>query len=482
MGILIAKFRNKPSTIDVLEQIEKDITRLQKFRLRNQQQQKKFIGCLILYSIVLYIIAALVIYFVYFPPDWKNRLIYSSPLLVFPMLIWLIKKFLHWYFVKRITKNDLALNELRDNRKQILEEVMEKETYKKAREILQKFDPARFKELEPPVPATPKVSPPGSTLRHRGNASGTRISSQEQQRFQPSHTPMQSATPGMRPGLRPGMTPGARPGLTAGQRPGMTPRLNTPRPAGSDTPQMTRQGGLRPRMLMTPMHNGRTPGPPLPRPILPRERSTTDRLLEYLVGDGPQNRFALICRYCHSHNGMALKEEFEYLSFRCCYCYQMNLAKKQKPYAPKLDTVTATPGVRPLPSGSGVSKPGEEESEDDEEESSEESSETMEVNGDDIATTSQHNKEEGATKGQIEARSQAEAKGQTEVRGQTEARGQTEVETITSSVENTEQDMEIDGVHALDEGNEVDSGNGSNIDENSKDEMQEAEGVSEKKI
>jgi hypothetical protein len=55
-------------------------------------------------------------------------------------------------------------------------------------------------------------------------------------------------------------------------------------------------------------------GPPvMPRPILPRERGAVDKLVEYLVGDGPQNRYALICRYCSSHNGMALKEEFEYL-------------------------------------------------------------------------------------------------------------------------------------------------------------------------
>jgi hypothetical protein len=39
-----------------------------------------------------------------------------------------------------------------------------------------------------------------------------------------------------------------------------------------------------------------------------------DRLLEYLVGDGPQNRYALICVNCSSHNGMAMKEEFEYIS------------------------------------------------------------------------------------------------------------------------------------------------------------------------
>ena len=55
------------------------------------------------------------------------------------------------------------------------------------------------------------------------------------------------------------------------------------------------------------------PGPPLPRPVLPRDRGYMDRVVEYLVGDGPNNRYALICRQCQSHNGMALKEEFEYI-------------------------------------------------------------------------------------------------------------------------------------------------------------------------
>lgn len=54
-------------------------------------------------------------------------------------------------------------------------------------------------------------------------------------------------------------------------------------------------------------------------------------MVEYLVGDGPNNRYALICSHCHSHNGMALRDEFEYLSFRCAYCYQLNQARKKKP-------------------------------------------------------------------------------------------------------------------------------------------------------
>lgn len=53
-------------------------------------------------------------------------------------------------------------------------------------------------------------------------------------------------------------------------------------------------------------------GSPLPRPVLPQQRTVIDRLVDYLVGDGPANRYALVCRQCDSHNGMALKEEFEY--------------------------------------------------------------------------------------------------------------------------------------------------------------------------
>lgn len=34
---------------------------------------------------------------------------------------------------------------------------------------------------------------------------------------------------------------------------------------------------------------------------------------------------------------MALKEEFEYMSFRCCYCYFFNPARKKRPPAPKLE-------------------------------------------------------------------------------------------------------------------------------------------------
>ena len=57
----------------------------------------------------------------------------------------------------------------------------------------------------------------------------------------------------------------------------------------------------------------------------------------FQVGDGPHNRYALICKQCQSHNGMALREEFEFIAYRCCYCHYWNPARKQKPTAPRLE-------------------------------------------------------------------------------------------------------------------------------------------------
>jgi len=41
----------------------------------------------------------------------------------------------------------------------------------------------------------------------------------------------------------------------------------------------------------------------------------TLQVAEYFVGDGPNNRYALICKQCAGHNGMALAEEFVFVGW-----------------------------------------------------------------------------------------------------------------------------------------------------------------------
>ena len=63
-----------------------EIDAIEKLKKGNLESQRKIIGSLLLYSVLLYIIAALVFYFYYLPTEWQDRVKYSAPLLVFPLM------------------------------------------------------------------------------------------------------------------------------------------------------------------------------------------------------------------------------------------------------------------------------------------------------------------------------------------------------------------------------------------------------------
>ncbi|XP_063976460.1 endoplasmic reticulum junction formation protein lunapark-B isoform X2 [Diachasmimorpha longicaudata] len=284
MGILISRFRKKKTTIEVLEDLDSKIKEIQQYGQTTEQRHKKIVGTLIIYSVILYVVTAVLFYFYFFPAALYDQLFYIIPLLIFPLLIVFTKKLVTWYYKRKISRNQEKLSIMQEQKKKILEDVTETETYKKAKEILMKFAPDQLR-MTPltPQPASKVVTSPASTPRCPSTPQGT----------------VRSPTGG---------------------------------------------GELRRRALTlsSPQENSSV-GSPLPRPILSQQRSYLDRLVEYLVGDGPSNRYALICHQCDSHNGMALKEEFEYFGFRCCYCNYWNPARKQKPSAPKLETEAASP-------------------------------------------------------------------------------------------------------------------------------------------
>ncbi|CAL1283476.1 unnamed protein product [Larinioides sclopetarius] len=238
-----------------------EIEALEEYKRSTEVQQKAVVGSLVFYSILLYIIVACVFLFYSYPITTKDRIIYAIPFVIFPFLLYILKKFLQWYFLQRIRHNEENLIELKKRKKSLLEFAMETETYKAVKELLEKYDPAYHRKVFEPKPA---IEAP--------------------------------ATP----------------------------------PLKGSFGEMVRQ-----------------PAPPMPRPVLPRERTFMDRLVDYLVGDGPSNRYALICRQCQSHNGMALKEEFEYVAFRCCYCFHFNPPRSQQPPPPRLTLPAPPPSAPP---------------------------------------------------------------------------------------------------------------------------------------
>ncbi|NWR49576.1 LNP protein, partial [Regulus satrapa] len=308
----------KPSTVEVLEKIDKEIQTLEEFREKNQRLQKLWVGRLLLYSSLLYLITCIIVYLWCLPDEWTARLTMTLPFFAFPLiavhLLWSIPGLNIVFF--HVSYD--ALEDLKSQKKKILEEVMEKETYKTAKLILERFDPASSaKETEQPSAGTSATPRPGQEIRQRTAAHRN------------------ASTP-------PPATP--KPGSPKSPLPA-PPNLQRETPAPSGLPERTAVPSLQSNVL--PRHPGspatsvpgmglHPPGPPLARPVLPRERGVVDRVIEYLVGDGPQNRYALICQQCFSHNGMALKEEFEYIAFRCAYCFFLNPARKTRPQAPRL--------------------------------------------------------------------------------------------------------------------------------------------------
>ncbi|XP_077293393.1 zinc-ribbon metal-binding protein lunapark [Arctopsyche grandis] len=300
MGLLLSRFRRKKTTFQVLEELEKEIRSIEQYGYSTEAKRRRVVGTLMAVSIGLYVLSVILFYFYFRLTSWKEILLYATPLLVFPVVIVLLRAGLSRYYEWKLHKNKSKLIDMRAEKKKILEEVMDKETYKFAKQILDKFGEPKDTVLATETPKKLLVHAPSTALV--------------------------SVSPAQLRQRQVGMIANVN---TLNASSALMPRS----PYGPNTPSYSNE--------LTPMKRNQ-----LPRPVLPAGGGAFDRLVDYLVGDGPGSRFALICSKCMGHNGMALPEEFEYLSYRCAHCRWLNPARKQKPKAPPLVTTPIrTPSV-----------------------------------------------------------------------------------------------------------------------------------------
>ncbi|CAK9882827.1 unnamed protein product, partial [Sphagnum jensenii] len=71
------------------------------------------------------------------------------------------------------------------------------------------------------------------------------------------------------------------------------------------------------------------------------------RLAAMLVGEDPTQCYALICRKCHMHNGLARKEDFQYITYYCPHCYTLNGARQVGDDG--IETDRGLDGLSPIP-------------------------------------------------------------------------------------------------------------------------------------
>lgn len=318
MGAIISRFRKEKTTYEILETLEEKIRDIEAYTITTQQRQKRFVANFLVISIGLYVISFAVFYFVFFPPTWNERIIHSLPLLICPMIITIIKKLLAWYFQRKVISNTNELKELRAEKKKILEKVMDKETYKVAVDILNRFgDKSHKMQTQSLSGLSPIKAPQPMAVTPKGPAP-----------MKTSLGPQSAPAPQQMTPMRQQMQPNTPIGFNVNTR--------QPNPNMQSSFYQSQSAGLIQRPVgmvqQQSMAYRRTPYPIINH----NQKGVIEKMVDYLVGDGPNSRFAMICQGCLMHNGMALQEEYEYAAFRCAFCGAFNPAKKQRPLAPKL--------------------------------------------------------------------------------------------------------------------------------------------------
>ncbi|EDW46960.1 endoplasmic reticulum junction formation protein lunapark [Drosophila sechellia] len=309
MGIVLSKLRKEKSTEAVLEGLQTQIQALEKYMINTEERKRRFVTNFVGFTIGAYIVGFGLWWYFYFPPTMKECFMYLVPLLLFPIVIIFLRRLFTWYFQRKLNKNGDKLTRLKEDKRKILEQVMDKETYKVAVNLLERFGDK--KQLR--ISGLPTSSTPNRPQVERSPltvAAVTRTSSAGgQQQQQRSLAPYTNVYRNNNNNQNTSLNSSVISSQSLGQ---MT----------SASPQLRAVQELRRRS---------------PFPIVDdRSRSALDRIVDFIVGDSPKDRFGMICKACHAHNGMLPKEEYEYTTFRCAFCNVLNPARKKRPVAPRL--------------------------------------------------------------------------------------------------------------------------------------------------
>ncbi|KAH8316190.1 hypothetical protein KR067_001447, partial [Drosophila pandora] len=304
------------STEAVLEGLQTQIQALEKYMINTEERKRRFVTNFVGFTIGAYIVGFGLWYFFYFPPTLQECFMYLVPLLLFPIVIIFLRRLFTWYFQRKLNKNGDKLARLKEDKRKILEQVMDKETYKVAVNLLERFGDKKQLRLTNP-----------------SNQALNRTTVEQQRTPQPAARLSTTIAAGQQPSQR-SVTPYSSVYRNNNNN-------NTTLNSSIASTQSMTLTSASPQMRAVQELRRRSPFPIVDE----RSRSAIDRIVDFIVGDTPQNRFGMICKACHAHNGMLHKEEYEYTTFRCAFCNVLNPARKKRPVAPRLSLEAPTPAT-----------------------------------------------------------------------------------------------------------------------------------------
>lgn len=327
MGLILSRIYDKPSTRDTLEKIEQEIQNIEERRW-DKIKREQFIVQILSFIPITILIANICI--LIYPSDssWRDKLILSIPIVILNLILWLSRRVVQWYSRWSLDNEEARLRKLQKEKKKILEMVCETESYRVATELLEKYDPKQLRRREKNVerPASPLNTTLTKITASPNRSPQAQLRLQQQHQQQTLQSPLSIHNQSL-------SFPIQVPQLSIPAPPPPTP-INKPPPSASK-PQlnlnttMTTTATAHNTSIAAPIAASSVQGRPV-RPVLSKDRTLFERLVDWVVADGPDNRFALICRYCYGHNGMSLAEEYETINFRCCYCYNLNTATNKR--------------------------------------------------------------------------------------------------------------------------------------------------------
>lgn len=325
MGLISSKLFEKPTTRATLEKIEQELQNIEEKRWIKVKREQ-FIVQILSFLPATILIANLCILIYPSNSTWVEKLTLSMPVVILNLILLLCRKIVQWYSRWSLDNEEVRLRKLQKEKKRILEMVCETESYRVATELLEKYDPKQLRRRDrnydrptSPVNNTSLTKYQASPRTPKETNNSQKQHSTQARQLQQQQQIAQAALGNL-----------LNQSLQIPAPPIPAPPPPTPVAKHSSKPNLnaTITGGPSLNASMT-VAASSIQGRPV-RPVLSKERSFFERVVDWVIADGPDNRFALICRFCYGHNGMSLAEEYETINFRCCYCYNLNTATNKR--------------------------------------------------------------------------------------------------------------------------------------------------------
>lgn len=131
--------RKKKSTVEVLEDLERDITRLETERRHTEIQQKRFVAKLTLAICCLIVMLLACGLYRHWPRNTLEWIVAGAIVVLCYIPLFLSRFLATFIFSKRLEWKDESLTDMRERRKDILDHVKETETFKVRMTIFSKL-------------------------------------------------------------------------------------------------------------------------------------------------------------------------------------------------------------------------------------------------------------------------------------------------------------------------------------------------------